>query len=544
MFQRESARTLLFLLVISVFFACAGVVFIRYPGLQNDELFFAPPIYVPRTAFYSVPVFGAHIPLMVMSYTGALKTWIYAAVFSMWAPSRWSVRIPVLAACLATIWLTWLWARMAAGRRAAIAAVVLLSTDAMFLLTGVLDWGPVALQHLLMMGGLVSVTYYARSKARWAVALGFFLWGLGLWDKALMIWPLAGFALAALCVYPRELRRELNPAIISIALTALVLGAAPLIWFNAARHGETATANAVLSTEASVFKLKVLQGTIDGSGLFGYLVERRAPTQKRPARGLVERVSFGVRRVAGDRMYNWFPPVLAAAILSLAWLRRSPVFRPMLFLLIAALAAWTQMFLTRNAGGGAHHTILLWPLPVLFAGMAIAATTELARPHGAVLFAAVVSLVAIGNVLNENEYLARFAMRGGIGGWTDAIYPLSAMVDDSRWIGTVDWGYTNGLRVLHRGRLQLFNPADYGVDSQTGAKGAAELARMVENPDLLYVEHTEDKQLIPRVNDRLRNRAATLGYAERIERVIPDSSGDPVFELFQFEKVDQSARLP
>jgi hypothetical protein len=46
------------------------------------------------------------------------------------------------------------------------------------------------------------------------------------------------------------------------------------------------------------------------------------------------------------------------------------------------------------------------------------------------------------------------------------------------------------------------------------------------------------------VNDRLRNRAATLGYAERIERVIPDSSGDPVFELFQFEKVDQSARLP
>jgi hypothetical protein len=542
MFQRESARTLLFLLGISAFFACAAVVFVRYPGLQNDELFFAPPIYVPQTAFYSVPVFGAHIPLMVMSYTGALKTWIYAAVFSIWAPSRWSVRIPVLIICLATIWLTWIWARMAAGRRAAIAAVALLGTDAIFLLTGVLDWGPVALQHLLMMAGLVSVTYYVRSKATWGLVLGFFLWGLGLWDKALMIWPLAGFVLAALCVYPRELRRELKPAAASIALTALIAGASPLIWYNVARHGETATANAVLSTDHYAFKLKVLEGTMDGSILFGYLVERRAVPAKRPPRGLVERFSFGLRRVAGDRMYNWFPPVLAAAILSLVWLRRSPVFRPMLFLLIAGIATWIQMFITHNAGGGAHHTVLLWPLPFLFAGMAIAATTELAGRHGAILFVALVSLLAIGNLLNENEYLARFAIRGGIGGWTDAIYPLSAMVDDSKWIGTVDWGYTNGLRVLHKGRIQLFNPADYGLDSQAGAKGAAELARMVENPDLLYVEHTEDKQLIPRVNDRLRNRAAGLGYEERAERVIPDSSGDPVFEIFRFEKMNVRLR--
>jgi 4-amino-4-deoxy-L-arabinose transferase-like glycosyltransferase len=543
MFQRESARTWFFLVVISAFFVCAGVVFIRYPGLQNDELFFAPPIYVPRTAFYSAHLFGAHIPLMVMSYTGALKTWIYAAVFSIWAPSRWSVRIPVLIACLATIWLTWIWARMAAGRRTAIAAAALLATDAIFLLTGVLDWGPVALQHLLMMAGLVSVTYYLRSKTRWALALGFFFWGLGLWDKALMIWPLTGFALAAVCVYPRELRRELKPAAVAVAITALLAGAAPLVWFNVARHGETATANAVFSTDDYAFKLKVLQGTIDGSILCGYLVERHSTTQTRPPRGLVERFSLGVRRVAGDRMYNWFSPVLVAAILSLAWLRRSRVFRPMLFLLIAAVVAWIQMFITHDAGGGAHHTILLWPLPFLFVGMAIAATTELAGRRGATLFVAVVSLLALGNLLNENEYLARFAIRGGIGGWTDAIYPLSATVDDSKWIGTVDWGYTNGLRVLHQGRIQLFNPADYGLDSRAGAKGAAELARMVENPDLLYVEHTESKQLIPRVNDRLRNRAAGLGYGERVERVIPDSSGDPVFEIFHFEKTAGSAQV-
>jgi hypothetical protein len=536
MSNRVFARSALFLLAISAFFACAGVVFIRYPGLQNDELFFAPPIFVPQTAFYAVRAFGAQIPVMVMSYTGALKTWIYAGVFSVWEPSRWSVRMPVLLVCLATIWLTWIWARMVACRRVAIAAVALLGTDAMFLLTGVLDWGPVALQHLLMMAGLVGVTCFAKTGSRWALGFGFFLWGLGLWDKALLIWLLVGFAVAVICVYPFEVKRRISPATAAIALGAFVIGAAPLIWYNIDRHGETATANATFSTDSYILKLKVLGMSLDGSSLFSYLVDADAATPQRPPRGVVERVAFAVHQGMGTHKHNWFLPALALAVVALPLLRRSRFFKPMAFLLIASVVAWVQMFLTHNAGGGAHHAVLLWPMPMLFASMAIVAAAESFPRYGSAIFVSIVSLLVIGNLLNENEYLTHFAVRGGIGGWTDAVYPLSGSLDDSTWVGTVDWGYTNDLRVLHKGHIKLFNTSDYLPKSQGKSASIEELKEMVGNPGLLFVQHTESKQLVPHVNDVLRTRAQELGYTERLEQRVADSSGDPVFEIFRFER--------
>jgi len=536
MSNRGVAWSALFLLAISAFFACAGIVFSRYPGLQNDELFFAPPIFVPQTAFYSVRAFGAQIPVMVMSYTGALKTWIYAGIFNLWEPSRWSVRIPVLIACLATIWLTWIWARMVGGRRVAIGAIALLGTDAIFLLSGVLDWGPVALQHLLMMSGLVGVTYFAKTGSRRALGLGFFLWGLGLWDKALMIWLLVGFAVAVICVYPRELKGRLSRATAAIALGAFVIGAAPLIWYNIDRHGETATANATFSPDSYSQKLKVLNISLDGSALFAYLVDADAAMPRRPPGGVVERVALAVHHGLGTHKHNWFLPALALAIVALPLLRRSPFFRPMAFLLIASIVAWVQMFMTHNAGAGAHHVVLLWPMPMLFTSMAIVAAADAFPRYGSAIFLSIVSLLVIGNLLNENEYLTHFAVRGGIGGWTDAIYPLSGSLDDSTWVGTVDWGYTNGLRVLHKGRINLFNTSDYMPKLHGKSASIDELKQMVGNPGLLFVEHTESKQLIPHVNDVLRSRAQELGYTERVEQRVKDSSGDPVFEIFRFER--------
>jgi hypothetical protein len=430
---------------------------------------------------------------------------------------------------------------MVADKRVAIAAVALLGTDSIFLLTGVLDWGPVALQHLLLVSGLVAVTYFAKTGSRLALGLGFFLWGLGLWDKALMIWLLVGFAVAVICVYPGEVKRSLAPATVAIALGAFLIGAAPLIAYNIDRHGETATANATFSTDSYILKLKVLSMSLDGSSLFAYLVDADAATPQRPPRGVVERVAFAVHRGLGTHKHNWFLPAFALAVLALRLLRRSRFFRPMAFLLIASAVAWVQMFMTRNAGGGAHHIVLLWPMPILFTSMAISAAAESFPRYGWAIFVSIVSLLVIGNLLNENEYLTHFAVRGGIGGWTDAIYPLSGALDDSTWVGTVDWGYTNGLRVLHEGRIKLFNTADYMPKAQGKSAGPevlkeAELKEMVSNPGLLFVEHTESKQLIPHVNDVLRTRAQQLGYAEHVEQRIADSSGDPVFEIFRFER--------
>jgi hypothetical protein len=202
----------------------------------------------------------------------------------------------------------------------------------------------------------------------------------------------------------------------------------------------------------------------------------------------------------------------------------------MAFLLIVTAVAWAQMTFNQGTGGAAHHTILLWPFPLAFLGIAFAEAAARLPRFGTPALAILVTFLAAENLLNTNEYLAELATRGGAGGWTDAIYRLAGSVEKSpgtNWYGLVDWGYLNALRLFHEGDLPVFVVAD---------GQPAELKREIETPDCVFIQHTEDNQIFSGVNDRLRQTAADLGYGEHVERVIHDRNGRAVFELVRFVK--------
>lgn len=525
-------------------FFLAGLALIPWPGLQNDELFFAGPIYAADAAFYSFRVGPWNIPVMVMSYTGALKTWLYQGLFQFFEPSEWSVRVPVLLMGMGTIWLTWIWVRFVAGERAAGIAAILLATDTMFQLTNTFDWGPVAIQHILLMAGLVAVTAWLRGASKWLLALGFFLWGLGMWDKALLAWPLGGLAVAAVCLYPRETLQRARLKPLAIAIVAFLVGAAPLIRFNIARRGETATANAHFTAADVGGKLTVLRQTADGSALFGYMVYRSDPEYARTPRNAAGRAEAWIASVTGSQHHNQMIAAyfLALALCPLLW--RKPIRRLLLFVLFTTAVAWAQMAFNKGTGGTAHHAILLWPFPVIFVGIVfseIAASIVWngAPRFGFVLLTAVVAVLAVENLATTDEYLAAFAVNGAAGGWTDAIYRLAGSVEKSEtvgWYGLVDWGYLNALRLLHEGDLPLFIAQVPAAGVTPSDADLAEIRREIDSPDRVFIQHTDDKQMFPGINGRWRDVTARLGYAEKVEKVIHDRNGRPVFELFRLEK--------
>jgi hypothetical protein len=436
----------------------------------------------------------------------------------------------VLLMGMATIWLTWLWVRRIAGTRAAAVTAILLASDAIFQLTNTFDWGPVALQHLLLMAGLLSLQRWLANDSPRLLALGFFLWGLGMWDKALLSWPLIGIAAGLLCVFRRETLRRLRTRPIIIAVLSFLLGAAPLVWYNIARHGETASANARFTTEGFGGKVTVLRRTVDGSALFGYIVYPDSAPGRRPPRTLTGRASVALSELFGVHKTNGMLPAYGLALVCFVTLWRSPHWRLLAFLLLVSGVAWAQMAFNQGTGGAAHHAILLWPIPVAFLGIALTEGAGRLPRFGTPALAILVAFLAAENLLNTNEYLAELATRGGAGGWTDAIHNLAGSVEKSpetSWYGLVDWGYLNALRLFHEGDLPLFVVAD---------GQAAELKREIETPDCVFIQHTEDKQIFPGVNDRLRQFAAGLGYGEHVERIIHDRNGRPVFELVRFVK--------
>ncbi len=511
-------------------FLLAGMALLPHPGLQHDELFFFGPIHSPDSSFYDINLFGSKLVCMVMSYSGALKTWLYRLLLLLLPANRWTVRFPALLMGVATIYLTWGWVRRIAGERAAAITALLLATDTMFLMTDLFDWGPVALQHLLLMGGLAAVQLWIAKGSRRMLALGGFLWGLGMWDKALMVWPLAAMAVAAICVFPREtLRRVRHGA--GIAAVAFAIGALPLIWYNVAQPGVTATANTKYDAEGLRSKLPALKRTVDGSMLSGYMVYNDPVAQPRRPRTGLEIVSVALRRAIGDHRTNWMLPAYGLGLVLMLLLWRTDARRSLLFLLITSAMVWLQMALNRGTGGSAHHVILMWPFPVAFLGIAFDAGAVRLGSRGPAVLAALVAVLSLQNLLTTNDYLARFVVNGGAGGWTDAIYPMEAALEQmpAGWIGTVDWGYLNGLRLLPKKPFSLFMPDPNPKDPM--------FQQQVRATDFLFVQHTDDKQILPGSNDKLREAAKQLGYEEKVIRVIPDRNGRPVFEIFRFQAI-------
>src|SRR5260370_175944 len=181
---------------------------------------FAALLYEPRYYFSGVSILHVRIPLMLMSYLVCLKSWGYKAIFAVWSPSVYSLRLPAILIGTATIYLFWVLLRLTIGDRAAIVGTVLLATDSSFLLTTCFDWGPVALQHLLMIGGVLAVVCFHQSHKEKFLGLGFFLFRLALWDR-----PLSPSRLLAFTSVVGQ--RQRNLVIPAFLLAALGL---PFFW--------------------------------------------------------------------------------------------------------------------------------------------------------------------------------------------------------------------------------------------------------------------------------------------------------------------------
>jgi dolichyl-phosphate-mannose-protein mannosyltransferase len=526
-------------------FLLSGLAILPYPGVQNDEALFAAPLYPPKWYMASISIFNFPIPIMQMSYLGCLKAWIYKPIFSLWAPSVFSLRVPVLIVGMATIWLFWLLLRRTVGDRAAIIGTILLATDTSFLLTTCFDWGPCALQHLLMVGAVLAlVCFYQFGKER-LLALGFFLFGLGMWDKALFSWTLTGLTIAILLVFPRELWNELRWRRLLIAALFFILGAFPLFWYNVSQGGRTFGSNIHFSREDLNVKIEALRSTAKGSALFGYLVQRNRPEALRPAKTLVERSSVSLSEFVGEHHRSFMGHAFLLALLLLPFPWTSAVRKPMLFVLTLMVVVWWQMALTKGAGTGAHHVVLMWPWPMFFISAAFSQAFERLRRSGTVVLSVAVLFLAATNLLVTNQYLKRLIQDGPGPVWTDAIFSLADYLHarPEAEIYSVDWGTINSLRLLSKGTLKLQEASFAIMKDQPDSFDEAFLMHMITDKEGVLVAHLTSFEAFRGINSRLNMLITAAGYQQQVIATVFDYEGRPLFEILQLRKMVNPVRV-
>lgn len=527
-------------LLLCGLFAAAGLLFLPYPGAQYDELLFLNGVVRPEVAEFWVNLpWAGRVPTMQMTYLGTLKAHLFKPVFQIWGFSDWTLRLPALLLGAVSIWLFFLTSRRLGGAKAALAATALLATDACYLLTAVFDWGPVVIQHLCLTAGLYAMVRFGQEgKARWLLAGAFFA-GLGVWDKALFLWVLGGFGLGALLVFPRDVWRiARDRRLAAAAVLGFVLGAAPFLHYNLKSGWRTFEGNARRDEmSALVLKAMVLDRTLDGSGLLGYLV-RESP--EGPPADLTEREKkfLAAAEWLGMPRQSWQAVLLVLALAAAPLLNwQSGRRRPAMLVTVAIAVAWAQMAWTRDAGGSVHHAILLWPLFHLQAALAAAALLERAGRKAAVAVLAVFAGCAASNASVLSTYLAHMIAYGPQSVWTDASRSLVQFLEGQpgRAAFAADWGILHEVIFYGKNRIPMIGHADGIVlNSDSNPQAAQELEQALADPRQLFITFTDGRDVFPETRRKLIAFAEARGYKRRSVALIADRHGAAVFEIHEF----------
>ena len=170
-----------------------------------------------------------------------------------------------------TLWLFFELLDRTIGRRAAWIGTLLLATDTSYLLLNTADYGPVTLQFVFKLAALVLLVRFHQRPTRgiWPGRFSSSAWECG--TRPIFAWVLFGLAIAAVAVFPRDLRKHLSGANIAVAGLAMLAGALPLVIYNIARPLETLRSNAHLSQTELPHKTDILEQTMDGYVMFGFL---------------------------------------------------------------------------------------------------------------------------------------------------------------------------------------------------------------------------------------------------------------------------------
>ncbi|GIW59824.1 MAG: hypothetical protein KatS3mg087_0890 [Patescibacteria group bacterium] len=129
----------------------------------------------------------ARVPLMILYYAGPHKSYLLAGWFAIWGSSLESLRIFVLLCGGVVVSLWYLVWDKYVGKKVAVLATLLLITDPSFLLSRILDWGPLAIQDilkavLLWMMCQIVVDEVKNKSLWWYGGIGIVA-GLAIWEK-------------------------------------------------------------------------------------------------------------------------------------------------------------------------------------------------------------------------------------------------------------------------------------------------------------------------------------------------------------------------
>ncbi len=531
--QKSRAWRLLVVLAV-VFFVVAGCLLMPLLGLEEDEVAFMVCLWDPASALTNLSIFHHKLPLLLVSYAGLIKTWLYAPVFRVFGYHIPSIRLPGILLAAFTIILVGQFMKRISGLPAQLVTVGLLATDAVFLSTSTLDWGPVVLQNLLLVAGLVFAERWNKKREMWLLFVMALCFGIALWDKALFVWNLSSMAVAFLAVNPRYVFGEARWRRVAVIFLGLVIGAWPLISYNVGHHNATLKENGHFTASEVGSKFNFLLGSVDGIHAVHAFFDPKYPAMDQVRRPL-EGPSLQTTRWVPWNFSSWRRWVFVILVPLGFWAGGVDERRWIAFFLLSGSLAWFQCALTLEAGASIHHTVLFWPLFYGALGVSAgAALQNLGRPGRAAVLL-LLGIVLVRSLVQIDDMYSDLITHSSWVEWSNAD---STLVDYLKGTGTkqvitTDWGIQNVITVRTR-RAILVRAEEFDL---RGGVFPDDAFRACGAPECVVVGHPPAREVFEGIDQKFSSSLERNSLKRELAQVIPDSHGTPSFYVYRIGRL-------
>ena len=483
---------------------------IERPGLHYDEALFVNAANEQiGSHFIAYRLLG--VPVMLMPYIGALKSYVYFPIFSVFDVSVLSIRLPSILIVGVALVVLFVSLKRAIGLAVALTCVSVLAFDNSLLWLTREDLGPFSLEFALTCAAIyAAVSAVGTQRTRYVGAL-LLICAAGVFNKLSFVWyvnALTVLSIAYVLVNQGRLRPMRRPLTVWLCGLTALYGAFAVYYFYAevASAGERSLG---LEDRLNSFAAQV-PDVLDGTWFFNYAL---GPMNLGPALAGCLIVLFGLGvalSLIGDR-------------------RDDHAVRPfwMATLLIAA-----QILITPQAGAGWHYVALCPSFHVTAAyGLCRAASlvTDRGRRRALIPVGAVLALLMYDGWL-YSAYARQLTREPRSAAWSPAIYALSDFARGTNTtVYSIDWGIHTQLLAFDAspGRYQeaVFSLRKPGTSSE-------DLSRwLFARRDSLYVLHR--RPVFGPAQERFRHISETSGHPVSRVKTIFAPSGEPVFDVYR-----------
>jgi hypothetical protein len=511
----------------------------REAGLNALEILTDAPITAFRSA--GITIGQRTFPLMVQDYIGALNVYLalpFLAVSGIGVPN---LRIlPILSGLLVLVlversvseWVAWRSERSGtlltkSGATpislSSVLAVALLAVSPSFIFWSRQGIFVTNLTQVFVFLSLWQTVRWLRTGAPQSLIWAAFAAGAALYAKLLAFWVIVPLVLFAFATWLIARRRGPGAPTLSIvrlvtAATAFVLPLLPLLWFNWQSGGTLASIGGNL-----------------GQSYYG--VDNLAV-----GANLAVRLGQLAQVLRGDQFWylgasyaNQAAPWIALLLVVIGSVRAPRIVLPPLLLLAAAVLASiftvSDLFIT--------HYALLQPLALAVIAIAAGAVwgDPIWQPRwlAPALATTLLLLFFAVDLMNSLAYHRALGQSGGLADHSDASYQLAYHL---RYNGmgapiALDWGMDAPVRYLTAGTVTPIEIFGYASPDAPDRAFAEQLAVFLENPDNVYLLHSQPATIFQGRADLFFEMDAHQGLTPVLEQQFTQRDGAPLYEIWK-----------